>query len=75
MSLGIFQLQGGDVRTAELHREQGETLGTDAWRFNDLSHPCSNTSLKVGTMSFLTIADDLYVHILFIYFSHQLTLT
>lgn len=47
MSLGIFQLQG-DVRTPELQREQAATPGTDAWRFNNLSHPHSNTSLKVG---------------------------
>lgn len=48
VSLGIFQLQGGDVRTPDLQREQVETPGTDTWRFNDLSHPRSNTSLKVG---------------------------
>ncbi|XP_060795611.1 C-Jun-amino-terminal kinase-interacting protein 4 [Neoarius graeffei] len=46
VSLGIFQLQGGDVRTPDLQREQVETPGTDTWRFNDLSHPRSNTSLK-----------------------------
>ncbi|KAB5555386.1 hypothetical protein PHYPO_G00033440 [Pangasianodon hypophthalmus] len=46
VSLGIFQLQSGDVRTPELQREQVATPGTDAWRFNDLSHPHSNTSLK-----------------------------
>ncbi|XP_047673166.1 C-Jun-amino-terminal kinase-interacting protein 4 isoform X3 [Tachysurus fulvidraco] len=46
VSLGIFQLQGGDVRTPELQREQVGTPGTDTWRFNDLSHPQSNTSLK-----------------------------
>ncbi|MCJ8738358.1 hypothetical protein PDJAM_G00034870 [Pangasius djambal] len=46
VSLGIFQLQSGDVRTPELQREQAATPGTDAWRFNDLSHPHSNTSLK-----------------------------
>ncbi|KAF4085301.1 hypothetical protein AMELA_G00115500 [Ameiurus melas] len=45
VSLGIFQLQG-DVRTPELQREQVATPGTDAWRFNNLSHPHSNTSLK-----------------------------
>ncbi|XP_017338929.1 C-Jun-amino-terminal kinase-interacting protein 4 isoform X3 [Ictalurus punctatus] len=45
VSLGIFQLQG-DVRTPELQREQAATPGTDAWRFNNLSHPHSNTSLK-----------------------------
>ncbi|KAF5902978.1 C-Jun-amino-terminal kinase-interacting protein 4 isoform X1, partial [Clarias magur] len=47
VSLGIFQLQGGDVRTPEPQREQTQAPGTDAWRFNDLSHPRSNTSLKL----------------------------
>ncbi|KAK3529325.1 hypothetical protein QTP70_029151 [Hemibagrus guttatus] len=47
VSLGIFQLQGGDVRTPDLQREQVGTPGTDTWRFNDLSHPQSNTSLKL----------------------------
>ncbi|TSK14586.1 C-Jun-amino-terminal kinase-interacting protein 3 [Bagarius yarrelli] len=46
VSLGIFQLQSGDVRPPELQREPAGTPGTDIWRFNDLSHPRSNTSLK-----------------------------
>ncbi|XP_053367114.1 C-Jun-amino-terminal kinase-interacting protein 4 isoform X1 [Clarias gariepinus] len=46
VSLGIFQLQSGDVRAPELQRDRVEAPGTDAWRFNDLSHPQSNTSLK-----------------------------
>ncbi|XP_017579171.2 C-Jun-amino-terminal kinase-interacting protein 4 isoform X8 [Pygocentrus nattereri] len=46
VSLGIFQLPGGDVMTPDLQREHVETPGTDTWRYNDLSHPRSNTSLK-----------------------------
>ncbi|XP_026855439.2 C-Jun-amino-terminal kinase-interacting protein 4 isoform X5 [Electrophorus electricus] len=46
VSLGIFQLPGGDVMAPDLQREQTEIPGTDTWRYNDLSHPCSNTSLK-----------------------------
>ncbi|XP_036399735.1 C-Jun-amino-terminal kinase-interacting protein 4 isoform X5 [Megalops cyprinoides] len=48
VSLGIFPLPGGEaVLTPELHRETVETPGTDTWRYNDLSHPRSNTSLKL----------------------------
>ncbi|XP_072523946.1 C-Jun-amino-terminal kinase-interacting protein 4 isoform X2 [Salminus brasiliensis] len=47
VSLGIFQLPGADVLTPDLQREQVETPGTDTWRYNDLSHPRSNTSLKL----------------------------
>ncbi|XP_072568414.1 C-Jun-amino-terminal kinase-interacting protein 4 isoform X13 [Paramormyrops kingsleyae] len=47
VSLAIFPLPGGDaLLTPELQRERAETPGTDAWRYNDLSHPRSNTSLK-----------------------------
>lgn len=58
VSLGIFQLQGGDARNPELQREQAETPGTDTWRFNDLSHPRSNTSLKVGNYSLTAIPSN-----------------
>ncbi|KAI4904753.1 hypothetical protein NFI96_025112 [Prochilodus magdalenae] len=54
VSLGIFQLPGGDVMTPDLQREQVETPGTDTWRYNDLSHPRSNTSLKVCKTHSLT---------------------
>uniref|UniRef100_A0A8B9KV03 C-Jun-amino-terminal kinase-interacting protein 4 n=1 Tax=Astyanax mexicanus TaxID=7994 RepID=A0A8B9KV03_ASTMX len=47
VSLGIFQLPGADVMTPDLQREQVETPGTDTWRYNNLSHPRSNTSLQV----------------------------
>ncbi|KAG9350261.1 hypothetical protein JZ751_026615 [Albula glossodonta] len=47
VSLGLFPLPGADaVLSPELHRETVETPGTDTWRYNDLSHPRSNTSLK-----------------------------
>ncbi|XP_041072872.1 C-Jun-amino-terminal kinase-interacting protein 4-like isoform X1 [Carcharodon carcharias] len=46
-SLGLFQLPGGDVLlTPDGQREGAETPGTETWRFNDLSQPRSNTSLK-----------------------------
>ncbi|XP_051530371.1 C-Jun-amino-terminal kinase-interacting protein 4-like isoform X3 [Myxocyprinus asiaticus] len=46
VSLGIFSLAGSDVMTPELQREAVETPGTDTWRYNNLSHPRSKTSLK-----------------------------
>ncbi|XP_073685038.1 C-Jun-amino-terminal kinase-interacting protein 4 isoform X3 [Garra rufa] len=46
VSLGIFSLPGSDVMTPDPHREPVETPGTDTWRYNNLSHPRSNTSLK-----------------------------
>uniref|UniRef100_A0A671Q4A7 C-Jun-amino-terminal kinase-interacting protein 4 n=1 Tax=Sinocyclocheilus anshuiensis TaxID=1608454 RepID=A0A671Q4A7_9TELE len=46
VSLGIFSLPGSDVMTPDLHREAVETPGTDTWRYNSISHPRSNTSLK-----------------------------
>uniref|UniRef100_A0A8C2AY39 Sperm associated antigen 9 n=1 Tax=Cyprinus carpio TaxID=7962 RepID=A0A8C2AY39_CYPCA len=47
VSLGIFSLPGSDVMSPDLNREAVETPGTDTWRYNNLSHPHSNTSLKV----------------------------
>uniref|UniRef100_A0A671Q837 C-Jun-amino-terminal kinase-interacting protein 4-like n=1 Tax=Sinocyclocheilus anshuiensis TaxID=1608454 RepID=A0A671Q837_9TELE len=47
VSLGIFSLPGSDVMTPDLHREAVETPGTDTWRYNSISHPRSNTSLKL----------------------------
>ncbi|XP_026133186.1 C-Jun-amino-terminal kinase-interacting protein 4 isoform X7 [Carassius auratus] len=46
VSMGIFSLPGSDVKTPDLHREAVEAPGTDTWRYNNLSHPRSNTSLK-----------------------------
>ncbi|XP_072882586.1 C-Jun-amino-terminal kinase-interacting protein 4 isoform X4 [Hemitrygon akajei] len=45
-SLGLFPLPGGDVLTPDAQREGAETPGTENWKFNDLSQPRSNTSLK-----------------------------
>ncbi|XP_010781895.1 C-Jun-amino-terminal kinase-interacting protein 4-like isoform X5 [Notothenia coriiceps] len=45
ISMGIFQLPGADGVTPELHKEPVETP-SEPWRFNNLSHPRSNTSLQ-----------------------------
>ncbi|KAK7123209.1 hypothetical protein R3I94_020111 [Phoxinus phoxinus] len=47
VSLGVFSLPGSDAMSPDLHRESVETPGTDTWRYNNLSHPRSNTSLKL----------------------------
>uniref|UniRef100_A0A673CQT0 C-Jun-amino-terminal kinase-interacting protein 4-like n=1 Tax=Sphaeramia orbicularis TaxID=375764 RepID=A0A673CQT0_9TELE len=46
ISMGIFQLPGTDGMTPDPQREPVETP-SEPWRFNNLSHPRSNTSLKV----------------------------
>uniref|UniRef100_A0A3B4WD75 C-Jun-amino-terminal kinase-interacting protein 4 n=1 Tax=Seriola lalandi dorsalis TaxID=1841481 RepID=A0A3B4WD75_SERLL len=46
ISMGIFQLPGTDGVTPDLQREPVDTP-SEPWRFNNLSHPRSNTSLKV----------------------------
>ncbi|XP_058845895.1 C-Jun-amino-terminal kinase-interacting protein 4-like isoform X3 [Acipenser ruthenus] len=47
VSLGIFPLSEGDpLLTPDAQRDGAETPGTECWRFNNLSHPRSNTSLK-----------------------------
>ncbi|KAI4888884.1 hypothetical protein NFI96_000988 [Prochilodus magdalenae] len=48
LSLGIFPMSGGggnNSLTPEI-LTRAETPGTEGWRFNDLSQPRSNTSLK-----------------------------
>ncbi|XP_029311729.1 C-Jun-amino-terminal kinase-interacting protein 4 isoform X2 [Cottoperca gobio] len=45
ISMGIFQLPGTDGMTPDLQRGPVETP-SEPWRFNNLSHPRSNTSLK-----------------------------
>ncbi|XP_048088695.1 LOW QUALITY PROTEIN: C-Jun-amino-terminal kinase-interacting protein 4 [Alosa alosa] len=47
VSMGIFPLPGGETLTPDLPRDVVETPETDSWRYNDLSHPRSNTSLKL----------------------------
>lgn len=44
--MGRFQLSGSDATTPDLRREPVDT-SSEPWRFNNLSHPRSNTSLKV----------------------------
>ncbi|XP_051958405.1 C-Jun-amino-terminal kinase-interacting protein 4 isoform X1 [Xyrauchen texanus] len=46
VSLGIFSLPGSDAMTPNLHREAVDTPENDTWRYNNLSHLRSNTSLK-----------------------------
>uniref|UniRef100_A0A8B9RG80 C-Jun-amino-terminal kinase-interacting protein 4 n=1 Tax=Astyanax mexicanus TaxID=7994 RepID=A0A8B9RG80_ASTMX len=58
VSLGIFQLPGADVMTPDLQREQVETPGTDTWRYNNLSHPRSNTSLQPAPLDELSDASQ-----------------
>ncbi|CAJ1081114.1 C-Jun-amino-terminal kinase-interacting protein 4 isoform X6 [Xyrichtys novacula] len=45
ISMGIFQLPGTDGMTPDPQREPVDTC-SEPWRFNNLSHPRSNTSLK-----------------------------
>ncbi|XP_037400576.1 sperm associated antigen 9a isoform X5 [Pygocentrus nattereri] len=48
LSLGIFPMSGGGGNNSLTPEILGraETPGTEGWRFNDLSQPRSNTSLK-----------------------------
>uniref|UniRef100_A0A8D0A181 Sperm associated antigen 9 n=1 Tax=Sander lucioperca TaxID=283035 RepID=A0A8D0A181_SANLU len=45
ISMGIFQLPGTDGMTPDLQRESVDT-SSEPWRYNNISHPRSNTSLK-----------------------------
>ncbi|KAM3860087.1 C-Jun-amino-terminal kinase-interacting protein 4 [Diretmus argenteus] len=45
ISMGVFPLPGPDGMTPDLQREHVDTP-SEPWRFNDLSHPRSSTSLK-----------------------------
>ncbi|XP_026170699.1 C-Jun-amino-terminal kinase-interacting protein 4 isoform X4 [Mastacembelus armatus] len=45
ISMGIFQVAGTDGMTPDLQRDPMDNLA-EPWRFNNLSHPRSNTSLK-----------------------------
>lgn len=47
VSLGIFPLPGGDsLLTPDPQKEGTETPSTEHWKFHELSHQRSNTSLK-----------------------------
>uniref|UniRef100_A0A3B4FKI9 C-Jun-amino-terminal kinase-interacting protein 4 n=1 Tax=Pundamilia nyererei TaxID=303518 RepID=A0A3B4FKI9_9CICH len=48
VSMGLFQLPAAEGMTPDLHREPVDTP-SEPWRFNNLSHPRSNTSLKSTT--------------------------
>ncbi|XP_054619848.1 C-Jun-amino-terminal kinase-interacting protein 4 isoform X2 [Dunckerocampus dactyliophorus] len=45
ISMGIFQVPGIDGVTSDVQREPVD-VHSETWRFNNLSHPRSNTSLK-----------------------------
>ncbi|XP_028979654.2 sperm associated antigen 9a isoform X3 [Esox lucius] len=47
LSLGIFPMSGGVSVLTPDPQARSETPGAEAWRFNDLGHTCSNTSLKL----------------------------
>ncbi|XP_041943206.1 sperm associated antigen 9a isoform X3 [Alosa sapidissima] len=47
LSLGIFPSPGGNAALTPEVFGRGETPGTEGWRFNDLTHPRSNASLKL----------------------------
>uniref|UniRef100_A0A672PHQ7 C-Jun-amino-terminal kinase-interacting protein 4 n=1 Tax=Sinocyclocheilus grahami TaxID=75366 RepID=A0A672PHQ7_SINGR len=46
LSLGIFPMSGGGSSLTPDIRGRAETPGMEGWRFNNLSHQRSNTSLK-----------------------------
>ncbi|KAL0993165.1 hypothetical protein UPYG_G00104090 [Umbra pygmaea] len=46
LSLGVFPMSGGVSVLNPDHQARSETQGGEAWRFNELGRPCSNTSLK-----------------------------
>ncbi|XP_019748141.1 C-Jun-amino-terminal kinase-interacting protein 4-like [Hippocampus comes] len=45
ISMGIFQVPGIDGMSTDLHRDPVD-VQAEPWRFNNISHPRSNTSLK-----------------------------
>ncbi|XP_016093992.1 C-Jun-amino-terminal kinase-interacting protein 4-like [Sinocyclocheilus grahami] len=47
LSLGIFPMSGGGSSLTPDIRGRAETPGMEGWRFNNLSHQRSNTSLKL----------------------------
>uniref|UniRef100_A0A3Q3GIQ7 C-Jun-amino-terminal kinase-interacting protein 4 n=1 Tax=Labrus bergylta TaxID=56723 RepID=A0A3Q3GIQ7_9LABR len=60
ISMGIFQLPGTDGMTPDLQREPVDT-SSEPWRFNNLSHPQSNTSLEVAQACLLSCFVSLMV--------------
>uniref|UniRef100_A0AAQ5YUV5 C-Jun-amino-terminal kinase-interacting protein 4 n=1 Tax=Amphiprion ocellaris TaxID=80972 RepID=A0AAQ5YUV5_AMPOC len=66
ISMGIFQLPGTDGVTPDVRRGPVDTP-SEPWRFNNLSHPCSNTrstgmsavsSLTAGSASAMALSSD-----------------
>lgn len=58
ISLGIFPLPAGDGLLTPDTQKGGETPGSEQWKFQELSQPCSHTSLKVSfilTVHFISI--------------------
>ncbi|KAK0133088.1 C-Jun-amino-terminal kinase-interacting protein 4 [Merluccius polli] len=49
ISMGLFPLPGSDAVTSDLQSE-GLDSPSEPWRFNNLSHPRSNTSLKLKAL-------------------------
>ncbi|XP_016318823.1 C-Jun-amino-terminal kinase-interacting protein 4-like [Sinocyclocheilus anshuiensis] len=47
LSLGIFPMSGGGTSLTPDIQGRAETPGMEGWRFNNLSHQCSNASLKL----------------------------
>uniref|UniRef100_A0A8C6PS72 Sperm associated antigen 9 n=1 Tax=Nothobranchius furzeri TaxID=105023 RepID=A0A8C6PS72_NOTFU len=50
ISMGLFQLPGVDGVTPELNKDPADQP-SEPWRFNNLGHPQSNTSLKSNASS------------------------
>ncbi|XP_055085755.1 C-Jun-amino-terminal kinase-interacting protein 4 isoform X2 [Periophthalmus magnuspinnatus] len=48
ISIGLYQLPGPDGVTPDPHRQPEDAA--EPWRFNNLSHPRSNTSLKLAQL-------------------------
>uniref|UniRef100_A0A672PFN6 C-Jun-amino-terminal kinase-interacting protein 4 n=1 Tax=Sinocyclocheilus grahami TaxID=75366 RepID=A0A672PFN6_SINGR len=59
LSLGIFPMSGGGSSLTPDIRGRAETPGMEGWRFNNLSHQRSNTSLKVHTNTRERYCDEL----------------
>uniref|UniRef100_A0A672PLV9 C-Jun-amino-terminal kinase-interacting protein 4 n=1 Tax=Sinocyclocheilus grahami TaxID=75366 RepID=A0A672PLV9_SINGR len=59
LSLGIFPMSGGGSSLTPDIRGRAETPGMEGWRFNNLSHQRSNTSLKVHLHPTPMDADEL----------------
>uniref|UniRef100_A0A8C1RUT4 C-Jun-amino-terminal kinase-interacting protein 4 n=1 Tax=Cyprinus carpio TaxID=7962 RepID=A0A8C1RUT4_CYPCA len=59
LSLGIFPMSGGGTSLTPDVQGRAEAPGTEGWRFSNLSHQRSNTSLKVHTNTCERYCDEL----------------